>query len=64
MQEQYFLQLHLLQQKRRLLVVLARHLKMSQRQNHANIAMHLISCALASCRFMEVNKAGQEGEEI
>jgi hypothetical protein len=63
-QEQYLLQLHSLQQKGSLLVVLARHLKMPQRQNHANTAMHLLSCALVNCLFMEVNKTGQEGEEV
>jgi len=59
------LQLHLLQGKKRPLLISTSQLKISQRLNHANTAvLHLPSCALVNYLSMEVNKRREEGEEV
>jgi len=64
-QEQYVLHLHLLQGKKRPLLISASQLKRSQRLKHANTAIiHLPSCALVNYLSMEVNKRREEGEEM
>ena len=64
-QEQYMLHLCLLRENRRPLPTSTSQLKRSQRLSHANTAIiHLPSCALVNCLSMEVNKTGEEGEEV
>jgi len=59
------LHLHLLQGKKRLLLISTSQLKRSQRLNHANTAIiHLPSCALVNYLSMEMNKRREEGEEV
>lgn len=59
------LRLHLLEGKKRPLLISTSQLKRSQRLNHANTAIiHLPSCALVNYLSMEVNGRRVEGKEV